>query len=271
MGFRRSVHASAASAHIACGDGPLSPADAQQPDLPGTSASPAGQMAIAIENGRITASVRNRPLGRYWRNSARGTGVALIPAADMDIEALRVSAELAGVPMDEGLRRLLENYDAFSYYGVGGNRSSSLRAVWIYHRGWGRTLRPVPPELWAGTKELQSSLADTDPEVRARGYEALMSRPDRESRELVIQGSSRSERAGRCGARTHSLHRLQHRHVVATRPADVSGALGCCRGSPPDRIECADIRANVEGGCAGSPDRFEPSRSGTREGDFGRA
>ena len=99
-------------------------------------------MAIAIENGRITASVRNRPLGAVLEELSSRTGVALIPAADMDIEALRVSAELAGVPMDEGLRRLLENYDAFSYYGVGGNRSSSLRAVWIYHRGWGRNPAP---------------------------------------------------------------------------------------------------------------------------------
>jgi hypothetical protein len=167
--------------------GPLSPAAAQQPDLPGASASPAGQLAIAIENGRITASIRNRPLGAVLEELGSRTGVALIPAADMDIEALRVSAELAGVPVDEGLRRLLENYDAFFYYGVVGNRSSSLRAVWIYRRGAAAALRPVPPEVWAGTKELQASLADTDPEVRARAYQALISRPDRESREVVIQ------------------------------------------------------------------------------------
>ena len=61
-------------------------------------------MAIAIEKGRITASIRNRPLGAVLEELSSRTGVALIPSADMDVEALRVSAELAGVPVDEGLR-----------------------------------------------------------------------------------------------------------------------------------------------------------------------
>jgi hypothetical protein len=187
MGFRRSLMRALPALILLALAPPLSPANAQQPDLPGTSASPTGQMALALEKGRITASIRNHPLGAVLEELSSRTGVALIPSPDMDIEALRVSAELAGVTVDEGLRRLLEDFDAFYYYGVVGNRSSSLRAVWIFHKGAAATLRPVPPELWAGTKELQSSLADTDPEVRARGYEALMSRPDRESRELVIQ------------------------------------------------------------------------------------
>jgi len=166
---------------------PLSPADAQQLDVPGTSAMPAGHMALVIEKGRITASIRNHPLGALLEELSSRTGVTLIPSTDMDIEALHVSAELAGVPVDEGFRRLLADYDVFFYYAAVGNRSSSLKTVWIYRKGSAAALRPVPPEAWAGFKELQASVADTDPEVRARAYEALMSRPDRESRELVIQ------------------------------------------------------------------------------------
>jgi hypothetical protein len=177
------------------------PANAQQPDPVGQSGSRAGQMSVAIAQGRITGRLRNYPLGAALKELGSRTGITLIPADDLDIRAARVSAELLGVPVDEGLRRLLKNYDAFFYYGVVGNgSSSSLRAVWIYPKGAAAALRPVPPEAWAGNKELQASLADFDPEVRARAYEALMSRPDRESRELVIQalrGASEADNAVR--------------------------------------------------------------------------
>jgi hypothetical protein len=159
------------------------PADAQQPDIAGP---PAGQMSVSIEKGRISASIRNYSLGALLEELGSRTGVALIPSDGMELGAARVSAELPDVPVDEGLRRLFKNYDAFFFYGAG-DGASGLRAVWIYPRGAATGLRPVPPETWASSKELQAALADYDPEIRGRAYEALMSRPDRESRELVIQ------------------------------------------------------------------------------------
>ena len=162
------------------------PAGAQQNDLVLQSPSSAGQMSIAIEKGRITASIRNSPFDAVLEQLASQTGAAFVPADDLGIRAIRVSAELAGVPLDEGLRLLFNNYDVFFYYGAVGTAPSSLRAVWFYRKGAAANLRPVPPELWASTKDLQAAIADPDPVVRARAYEALMSRPDRESRELVL-------------------------------------------------------------------------------------
>lgn len=162
------------------------PAGAQQNDLVLQSPSSAGQMSIAIEKGRITASIRNSPFDAVLEQLASQTGAAFVPADDLDIRAIRVSAELAGVPLDEGLRLLFNNYDVFFYYGAVGTAPSSLRTVWFYRKGAAANLRPVPPEVWASTKDLQAAIADPDPVVRARAYEALMSRPDRESRELVL-------------------------------------------------------------------------------------
>jgi hypothetical protein len=54
----------------------------------------------------------------------------------------------------------------------------------------------VPPESWASTRELESALSDGDASIREQAYEALMSRPDRNSRNLVllaIRGTSETD------------------------------------------------------------------------------
>jgi hypothetical protein len=159
---------------------------AQQRDLVGQLPPPADQMTIAVERGRITASIRNSPFAAVLEQLASQTGATFVPADDLDIGAIRISAKLAGLPLDEGLRLLFKNYDVFFYYAAVGTAPSSLRAVWLYRKGAGANLRPVPPEAWASTKDLQAAISDPDPTVRARAYEALMSRPDRESRDLVL-------------------------------------------------------------------------------------
>jgi len=142
---------------------------------------------ITVQNGRLTASIQDYPMGSALEELSSQITVTLILAEDLDIEGDRVSAELKDVPLDEGLRRLLNDYDTFFYYGVAGNTPSSLRTVWIYPKGAASALKPVPPEAWASTKELEASLVDWNPEIRERAYEALMSRPGSGSRELVLQ------------------------------------------------------------------------------------
>lgn len=177
-----------------------SPAGAQRPNSGGPPAPPAAHISITFENGRVAGTIWNASLRAVLHELGSRTGVALVPADDMDIETASVSAKLAGMPLDEGIRLLLNNYDTFFYYGAAANGSSSLRTVWIYPKGAAAALRPVPPELWAGTKELQASVADADPEVRARAYEALIARPAQESLELVLhalRGTSEPDHAVR--------------------------------------------------------------------------
>jgi hypothetical protein len=88
--------------------------------------------------------------------------------------------------LDHAVRRLLGGYDTFLYYASVGDSPSELRAVWVFPKGTAAALRPVPPETWAGTGELEASLTDANPNVRERAYEALIDRPSDRGRELVL-------------------------------------------------------------------------------------
>jgi hypothetical protein len=139
---------------------------------------------VSIRGGRVTGHVHNRSLGEVLDEVTRHTRVAFVAADGIRDDS--ISAELLDTPLDEALRRLLSRYDTFFYYGVVGNTPSKLRAVWIYAKGTAAALRPVPPETWAGTGELEASVTDANPRVRERAYEALMNGASDRGRELVL-------------------------------------------------------------------------------------
>jgi HEAT repeat protein len=98
-----------------------------------------------------------------------------------------VSIQFQDLPLDEGLRQILRDHDAFFFYGVEGKAPASLRAVWVYPKGQGRGLEPVPPEAWASTRELEAELADPNPKARARAIEALVERKGDGARDAVLE------------------------------------------------------------------------------------
>jgi hypothetical protein len=73
------------------------------------------------------------------------------------------------------------------YYSGSADAPAVLRAVWIYRKGTAALLQPVPPETWADRRELEEMTTQRDPVIREQAYEALMSRPDQESRELLMR------------------------------------------------------------------------------------
>ena len=88
--------------------------------------------------------------------------------------------------LDSSLRKLFTNYDTFLFYGGSKDVSSALRAVWVYPKGAASDLRPVPRSDWAGVREIEATLGDTNAEVREAAYVVLLGRPDSVSRRLVI-------------------------------------------------------------------------------------
>jgi hypothetical protein len=163
--------------------GILSFAGAQQPVNPETPSEP--RISVAVQRGRLTASIENSPLHAVLEELSARTQIALV--AGDGLEGDYLSAELKDVPVDEGLRDLLKNHDAFFYYGaIGENKKPLLRAVWVYPKAAGAMFQPVSPGAWASTKDLQASLSDNDAAVRERAYEALMGRPDKESANLLL-------------------------------------------------------------------------------------
>lgn len=145
----------------------------------------AGQMKLTFEKERLSVSLDQCPLGGVLEEVQARTRVVLIAANEVSAEL--ISAEFRDQPLEQGLRRLLGSYDLFFFYGATKDAPSSLRTVWIYPRGSASTLRPVPPELWANAKDIEAVLSETDPQLREKAYDALMARPDRRSRDLVLR------------------------------------------------------------------------------------
>jgi type II secretory pathway component GspD/PulD (secretin) len=145
---------------------------------------PPGRLSLTIADGRVTCAIENSPIGEVLQEFGARTQVNFVTSDNVADD--RISLNLDNVPFEEAVRRLLRRYDAFLYYGGTDSAPASLRAVWIYPKGSGAALQPVPPESWAATPELQQGVRDPDPAVRERAYVALMSRHDAVSREMVL-------------------------------------------------------------------------------------
>jgi hypothetical protein len=140
-------------------------------------------LSVIVQKGRITCTIKIAPLSQVLEVLTERTGVTFVPA-----EGIReddVTLEMANVPLEAGLRRLLGRYDTFLYYGARGNGPSPLRAVWIYPKGAGAALQPVFKESLA-TADMRRRVADPDPRVREEAYAALIAKGDETSGELVV-------------------------------------------------------------------------------------
>lgn len=183
MNRRASIFAVLSIVALASGDAQGRPQDAA-----------GAGFSISVQRGLLTVNVTQAPLLAVLDELGRQTRVAITAAEGFDLEV--VSVNVKNVPVDEGLRALLENYDTFLYYTPDRRRRAALTAVWVYPKGAASALRPVPPELWASARDIETALSDRDPSVRERAYDALMSRPDRASHNLAvlaIQGASETD------------------------------------------------------------------------------
>ncbi len=132
------------------------------------------KFSIIFKDGRLTVEAKNRPLSLLVDDLSLKTQVPVI--LDSDVADLPVSISFQGLALDEGLRRIFQNYDVFYMYGSEKSEPSTLKVVWVYPRGKAAGLEPVPPEKWASTKELKGFLNSKDPQLRARAVKALVER-----------------------------------------------------------------------------------------------
>jgi len=136
--------------------------------------------------GNLSVSVSRVGLGRLLNEIS---ALADLPIAVADtLVNDSVSFTVRDVPLEEGLKRLLAAYDAFYLYSADDRSPGSIKAVWVYARGEGRDLQPVPAELWASAKELEARLDDPDPDVRSEMYEKLIERQSDRALPTVLKG-----------------------------------------------------------------------------------
>src|SRR6185369_2934366 len=127
---------------------------------------------VSFKNGRLSVGALNRTVAGILEEISREAPVAIVMATGVGEE--RASISFQDVMLEEGLRQILKDYDAFFFYGADKEGPAALKVVWVYPRGKAQGYAPVPPELWASTKELEPMLADPDPQVRSRAIESLI-------------------------------------------------------------------------------------------------
>jgi HEAT repeat protein len=143
------------------------------------------ELTVIFRDGRLTVSAKGCPLGQLLDEISSKAEVAVIATADVGTQP--VSIQFKDLPLDTGLRQILENYDLFFFFAADNKPLAHLRAIWVYPKGKARGFAPVPPEQWASTKDVQRQLNDPDAGVRARAVEAIVERKRDKAQDEVNQ------------------------------------------------------------------------------------
>lgn len=136
------------------------------------------------ESGRLSVQLEKQPLRLVLSYIAERTGIA-IDVSGVD-KHTGVTKQFREIALDEGLRRLLAEQDAFYFYETQGNGLAKLQAVWVYPKGRGRK---VSPGGSSGTlAELEKDLANPDSQIRATAVEQWVESKGSRSTDVVLRG-----------------------------------------------------------------------------------
>ena len=141
--------------------------------------------AVSSKEGRLSVDVQGRALEWVLGAISRAADVAFV--TDEMAPDTTVSVQFGDLPLDEGLRRILQDQDTFFFYEAQGDKPCALRVVWVYAKGRGRSVQPVPPERWASTRDLEKLLTDPDADARSRAVEVLIERQGEKARAVVLR------------------------------------------------------------------------------------
>ncbi len=167
------------------GQQPSAGSAAGAPNAPSAGApAPAASARINVTGGRLSASFKNIALGPLADEISKKAGIAILLQDGVGSEL--VSASFQKLPVDQALRQILGKQEVFFFFGIDEQQPSALKAAWIYPKGKGRGLAPVPPEKWASTHELSASLSDKDPQARGRAIETLVERKGAAAKTAVL-------------------------------------------------------------------------------------
>jgi len=155
---------------------------------------------VAVQHGELTAQIKDWSLEQLLEGVSEQSGTAFI--TDEEVGTERVSLNLQNVPLEAALRQILSNHDAFFFWAAAKEKGKPalLKTVWIYPKGKGQILQPLPPEEWASTKELREKLADRDPDARVAALKGLIDRSGEGAKEEILQALRDSDGDVRRGA-----------------------------------------------------------------------
>lgn len=162
---------------------------------------------VAVEGGRLTVLVQDRPLAWIIGEISRQSGIEVAGAET--VTAVALSVQIKDIPIDQGLREILKNQDVFFLYeaeerGEEGSeevKAGSLRAIWVYPKGQGRRIAPIPSEQGGRPGQVAEEGPDAGGVLdRAQAIELLIKRKGEQAlddllRTLQDRDSSLRERA----------------------------------------------------------------------------
>lgn len=147
---------------------------------------------VSFSKGRLTIAAEDRPLQSVLDEVSRATGVTFLVPDNRAKDRL-ISLRFQDLPIDEGLRLLLKDQDAFFFYGVGREGPASLRTVWVYARGAGKALEPLSPQSSGNTQDVEAMLGGFDPpveqkenQIKTAVMQALTEEKDDEMRTRIL-------------------------------------------------------------------------------------
>lgn len=130
---------------------------------------------------RITLNVSDFPTEILLDEIAEQSGVVI--TREYPLTNDRTTLQLVDVPLEQGLRRILNQQDIFLSFTPVTEASSTadesallLSGVWVFSRGEGSKIVPVPARQFASSSELTQELIHSDPKVRAHAVELLIAR-----------------------------------------------------------------------------------------------
>ncbi|NKB81105.1 MAG: hypothetical protein GKS05_04280 [Nitrospirales bacterium] len=131
---------------------------------------------LIVEDNRISVRLENHPLSWVLQEVVTRGHVAITKAEESaaTFETIPVTAQFKDLPLDQGLRILLKDVDALYFYRAGRQAAADLQTVWVYPKGQGETMRPVPPSVWDPTRELRANLSHSEPAHRRKALKDLI-------------------------------------------------------------------------------------------------
>lgn len=189
-------------------DGQAAQAGPSEKETPRAVTKPAPRPVTIARDGTVSVAATNLLLRAVLDDISLQAKLPIVLSESLEGE--RVSFEIASVSLEECLKRLLVPYDTFYLLSPletkTGQLSPSVKGVWVYPQSEGQELKPVPPALWAGTKELESQLDDPDPAVRSDTFEALIERHGARRLPIVLRGLIDSDEGVRLTTLTAALN-----------------------------------------------------------------
>ncbi|GJQ57340.1 MAG: HEAT repeat domain-containing protein [Candidatus Scalindua sp. AMX11] len=145
---------------------------------------------IRVEDNLLTAKVKEIPLRKVLKEVEN---LLAIKATYLFSGNALIVAEFSGLPIEKGLRRLLQDYNLAFEYDPEGSKSGApfIRKVFILSRKASTAdlakESPLQPQFPRGTslEDLRRSVKDKDPEIREYAVEEIGKLNDEDAIELL--------------------------------------------------------------------------------------